>query len=123
MTDEKSVLIADDEASLRLLMRASLSAEGYRIIEAVDGVEAETLARRERPDLVLLDVGMPGRDGYTVCRALKSDPETAGIVVVMLTARAQQGDREQGILVGADAYLTKPFSPNDLLSTVQRMLV
>ena len=116
------VLVVDDERSLRLLMRATLSRGSYRVLEAASGTQGLAVARRERPDLILLDIGMPGLDGYGVCRALKGDPETASIVVVMLTARALEADRQQGIEAGADEYITKPFSPAELLATVQRLL-
>lgn len=119
---EKTVLVVDDEASLRLLMQATLGRGTYRVLEATNGAAGLELARRERPDLVILDVGMPDLDGYEVCRALKGDPNTAGIAVVMLTARAQEGDRRRGVEAGADAYLTKPFSPRALLETVERLL-
>ncbi|MBA2446620.1 MAG: response regulator [Chloroflexi bacterium] len=103
-------------------MQATLGRGAYRVLEATNGAAGLELARRERPDLVILDVGMPDLDGYTVCRALKGDPETAGMAVVMLTARAQEGDRQRGVEAGADAYITKPFSPRALLETVERML-
>ncbi len=117
-----TVLVVDDEASLRLLMQATLGRGAYRVLEATNGAAGLELARREHPDLVILDVGMPDLDGYTVCRALKGDADTAGIAVVMLTARAQEGDRQRGVEAGADAYITKPFSPRALLETVERML-
>jgi CheY-like chemotaxis protein len=122
MADEKTVLVADDESMLRRLVRATLRDRPLRILEAATGAETLALARHEHPDLVLLDVGLPGMDGYAVCRALKADPATAGIKVVMLTARAQRHDLEQGTAVGADAYVTKPFSPQRLLSDVDGFL-
>jgi CheY-like chemotaxis protein len=122
MADQKTVLVADDEQMLRRLVRATLRDRPLRILEAATGAETLALARHEHPDLVLLDVGLPGMDGYAVCRALKADPGTAGIKVVMLTARAQRHDLEQGAAVGADAYVTKPFSPQRLLSEVDEYL-
>lgn len=122
LLQRKAVLVADDDTSLRLLLRATLGPTRCLVREAADGVEALDIARRERPDLVLLDVGMPRLDGYAVCRALKDDPCTADIKVMMLTARAEQADRELGLEAGADAYITKPFSPRDLLSNVERLL-
>ena len=119
---EKTVLVVDDEASLRLLTQATLGRGTCRVLEATNGAAGLELARREHPDLVILDVGMPDLDGYTVCRALKADPATAGIAVVMLTARAQEGDRQRGVEAGADAYVTKPFSPRVLLGTAERLL-
>jgi two-component system, OmpR family, alkaline phosphatase synthesis response regulator PhoP len=116
------VLVADDERMLRQLVRATFRNRPLRIVEAASGPEALTLARSERPDVVLLDVGLPELDGYAVCRALKMDPATAGIKVVMLTARAQRRDQERGVEAGADAYITKPFSPQRLLADVEALL-
>lgn len=120
--DRLTVLIADDEPPLRLLMRATIGREHFRVLEASDGGAALELARRERPAVALLDVGMPCLDGYEVCRALKADPATASIVVIMVTARGQQADREQGIAAGADAYLTKPFRPREILDRLYTVL-
>lgn len=122
MAEQKTVLVADDEQMLRRLVLATLRARPLRILEATTGVEALTLARISHPDLVLLDVGLPDMDGYAVCKGLKEDPSTASIKVVLLTARAQRHDLEQGAAVGADAYITKPFSPQRLLSDVDEFL-
>jgi CheY-like chemotaxis protein len=122
MVDLKTVLVADDESMLRQLIRATFRGRPVRVLEAASGSEALALAQRERPDLVLLDVGLPEPDGYAVCRALKADPATAGITVVMLTARAQRHDMERGAAAGADAYITKPFSPQRLLSDLDGFL-
>jgi DNA-binding response OmpR family regulator len=120
--EEGTVLIAEDERSLRALIRAALSGMPVRVLEATTGTEALTLAQRELPNLVLLDVGMTGIDGYAVCRALKGEQRTAAIKVVMLTARAQRRDRERGIAAGADGYITKPFSPAELRASVGQIL-
>jgi CheY-like chemotaxis protein len=122
MADQKTVLVADDESMLRQLIRAAFRGRPLRVLEAASGPEALAVTREERPDLVLLDVGLPELDGYAVCRALKSDPATAGIKVVMLTARAQRQDIERGAAAGADAYITKPFSPQRLLSDLDVFL-
>jgi DNA-binding response OmpR family regulator len=119
--DEKTVLIAENERVLRTLIRASLRKSPLRVLEAVTGTEALALARKERPDVLLLDVGMPGLDGYAVCRALKGDPYTAGIRVVMLTARAQRADRDRGLEAGADGYITKPFNTDELRAQVEQL--
>jgi CheY-like chemotaxis protein len=122
----KKILIADDELPLRLLVRATLedeSGEGrYEIIEAADGNEALEMARRERPELILLDIQMPGFSGLEVCKMLKGDPTTSDLMVVMLTAKGQQSDRERGFAAGADDYFAKPFSPLELLELVDRVM-
>jgi CheY-like chemotaxis protein len=122
----KKILIADDEQPLRLLVRATLedeSEEGrYEIIEAADGNETLEIARREQPELILLDIAMPGLTGLEVCKMLKADPATSGLMVVMLTAKGQQSDRERGFAAGADDYFAKPFSPLELLQLVDRVM-
>lgn len=118
----KRVLIADDEDGIRALVRMTLDGESLEIIEAADGDEVVTLARDNRPDVILLDVMMPGRSGFAVCRTLKSDPATAAIPVLILTAKAQTADREEGRAAGADDYLTKPFSPIELLRKIDDLL-
>lgn len=118
----RKLLIADDEPALRSLVRTTLESDQYEILEATNGDEALLMAQVEHPQLVLLDVQMPGLSGFAVCRALKADPVTADIFVVMLTSRAQEDDLAQGRAVGADEYLTKPFSPLRLLQLVERTL-
>lgn len=119
----RKVLIADDEESLVSLLLTTLGTdERYRILVARDGNEALAIASREKPYCVLLDILMPEVDGFTVCQVLKSDPATAGIKIIMLTAMAQEKDRQRAMEVGADDYLTKPFSPTRLLQTLENML-
>ena len=122
----KKILIADDEQPLRLLVRATLEDESgeerYEIIEAADGNEALEMARRERPELILLDIAMPGLTGLEVCKMLKGDPATSDLMIVMLTAKGQQSDRERGLAAGADDYFAKPFSPLELLQLVDRVM-
>lgn len=122
----KKILIADDEQPLRLLVRATLEDESgeerYEIIEAADGNEALEVARQERPELILLDIQMPGQSGLEVCRILKGDPATSDLMIVMLTAKGQQSDRERGLAAGADDYFAKPFSPLELLQLVDRVM-
>jgi CheY-like chemotaxis protein len=115
------LLIADDEPPVRKLIRVTLEGEDFTILEAADGVEALTLARIELPSLMLLDVMMPGLDGVEVCRQLKADPDTKGIVVLLLTALTQKQDRERGLAAGADGWFTKPFSPLALLQRVDQV--
>lgn len=117
----RKLLIADDEDGVRSLVRMTLEADAYEILEARDGDEALAIAREHQPELVFLDVMMPGSSGFEVCRALKSDAGTSGMTIIMLTAQAQEQDREDGLAAGADDYLTKPFSPVKLLSTVEQV--
>jgi len=115
----KTILLADDEANLRMLARITLDDPAYRILEAEDGLAALTLARNERPDLLVLDWMMPGLSGIEVARLLRQDPDTAHIPVIMLTAKGQEADRAQGRDIGVHAHLVKPFSPLELLQKIQ----
>lgn len=118
----KKLLIADDEVGIRSLVRMTLEDEAFEILEASNGEEAVELSRKHLPQLILLDVMMPGLTGFEVCRTLKSDPETKGMTVIMLTARAQDVDLEEGRSAGADDYFTKPFSPVALIRKVEEVL-
>lgn len=122
MPTRRKVLLADDDPGLRRLVGTTLGSDDFDLLQAADGGEALEVARRERPDLILLDVNMPRLNGFEVCRQLKSDPATAGIKVVMLTARANESDRVQGREAGADEYFVKPFSPVQLLDKVYSLL-
>ena len=114
MTDSPKVLVADDEPHLLRLVKFRLEREGYRVVTAPDGQAALELARTEQPDLCVLDVMMPKRSGFDVLRELRSDDGFAGMKVIMLTARAQDRDVDVGFSLGADDYITKPFSPQEL---------
>lgn len=117
------VLIVEDRADIRKLIRMTLEFADYEIHEASDGRSGLDLARAKRPDIALLDVMMPGDlDGLQLCRQLRSDPVMRQVKVVLLTARGQERDREAGQLAGADAYLVKPFSPLQLIETIERLL-
>ena len=118
---KRRVLLADDEQMIRRLVAETIENEDYELLQASNGEEALRLVREEHPDLVLLDVRMPGSNGLEVCRAIKSSPETAGTIVVMLTATAPE---ELPTLpdVGPDEYFTKPFSPIELIATLERLL-
>jgi two-component system phosphate regulon response regulator PhoB len=118
----KKLLIADDEPGIRRLVRMTLESDDYEIIEASNGDEALELARHHKPALVLLDVMMPRRGGFDICRELKADPETAAITIVILTARAQEADQHEGRAAGADDYFMKPFSPVALMRKVDEIL-
>ena len=116
------ILVADDDEDILELVRLRLSRSGYRTILARDGVEALEAARARRPDLAVLDVTMPGLDGYAVVAELRRDPETKDIPVILLTARAQTADVTRGFDTGADDYVTKPFSPQELQNRVAAVL-
>jgi CheY-like chemotaxis protein len=117
------VLVIDDEAPIRLLCRVNLEAEGMRVSEAGDGPGGLALARAQQPDVILLDVMMPGLDGWRVAEMLLDDPVTSDIPIVFLTARADVRDRARGIDLGGLEYITKPFNPVELASLVRRVLV
>jgi two-component system, OmpR family, phosphate regulon response regulator PhoB len=119
----KRVLIVEDQTDIRKLIRMTLEFEDYEIHEAADGATGLRLARDLAPDLMLLDVMMPGEmDGLQVCQTVKSEAATQGVKVVLLTARGQARDREAGDQAGADEYLVKPFSPLQLIDTIERLL-
>ena len=116
------VLVIDDEAPIRLLCRVNLEAEGIEVLEAADGPAGLEKARAEIPDVVLLDVMMPGLDGWRVAEELLDDERTAGIPIVFLTARAELRDRARGIDLGGVEYVTKPFNPVELAPLVRGLL-
>jgi DNA-binding response OmpR family regulator len=118
----KKVLIADDEPNILITLEYLMKREGWLVSVARDGHEALEAIRRERPDLVLLDVMMPGKSGFEVCAALRADESLAATKVLMLTAKGRDTDRAQGLGVGADAYMTKPFSTQELAAKVREML-
>jgi two-component system response regulator MtrA len=116
------VVIADDESSMRLLVHATIESDDYVVIEATDGAEAWALIQKHRPKLVLLDVQMPRLSGLEVLRLVRADPGLKATRVILLTSKAQESDIEEGLIAGADFYLTKPFSPLDLLTRVEEAL-
>ncbi len=118
----RTVLIADDESSIRLLVHATIESDDYAVVEAADGAQAWALTQDLKPALVLLDVQMPGQSGLEVLRSIKADPGLKGTRVILLTSKAQERDIEVGLIAGADFYLTKPFSPLDLLTRVEEAL-
>jgi DNA-binding response OmpR family regulator len=117
----KRVLVCDNEEVLRTLVRASLQ-EHYEVDEAENADEALALARRLHPDVVLLDMMMPGRSGLDVLKELRADPELRTVAVVMLTARAQAEDKGAALALGADRFVSKPFSPRDLVAMLADLL-
>lgn len=116
------VLVIDDEAPIRLLCRVNLEAEGMDVLEASDGPSGLEKAKAEQPDIVLLDVMMPGLDGWRVAEALLDDPRTQEIPIIFLTARAEFRDRAKGLDIGGVDYITKPFNPVELAPIVRDLL-
>jgi DNA-binding response OmpR family regulator len=120
--DQPVVLCADDDEDILALVAFRLERSGYTVLQARDGEEALALALRERPDLAVLDVMMPKLDGFELTRRLRADEATSRMPIILLTARAQDADVAQGFDAGADDYIRKPFSPQELRTRVQAML-
>ena len=117
-----AILVAEDDPDIRDLVALKLSQAGYQVNAVDNGLAALSAARNDPPDLAVLDVMMPGMSGIDVCRELRSDDITARIPVILLTARAQEGDVEIGFGAGADDYVIKPFSPRELVTRVEAVL-
>ncbi|MBI5400132.1 response regulator [Candidatus Saganbacteria bacterium] len=118
----RKILLIEDEAAMSEAIKLRLEANGFTVIAAFDGQEGLTKARQEKPDLIILDVMLPKMDGFVVCRMLKFDEKYARIPIIMLTARTQSKDIEQGKEMGADAYMTKPFKSEELLKKIRELL-
>jgi twitching motility two-component system response regulator PilH len=118
----RKILVVDDSPTELLLMQSALEGRGYEILTAADGEQALRQAIEQHPDLIVLDVILPKRNGYQVCRQLKTAPATQGIKIIMVTGKTQDSDRFWGIKQGADEYITKPFEPQQLLASVERNL-
>ena len=119
---KKRILVVDDEQDMIYAVKLQLEARGFEVLTACDGQEGLNVARRESPDLIILDVMLPKVDGYKICRMLKFDRKYNAIPVIMFTARMQEGDRQTGYEVGADAYMAKPFEPRKLLDKINELL-
>jgi len=119
---QDTVLVVEDETDVVDLLRYNLSKAGFDVQIARDGLEGLEMARKGRPDVIILDLMLPGMDGQNVCRALKKDPETESLPILMLTAKGEPEERVRGLELGADDYVTKPFSPRELVLRVQALL-
>lgn len=119
---QDTVLVVEDESDVVDLLRYNLSRAGFGVIIANDGVEGLEMARKNRPDIIVLDLMLPRMDGLAVCKALKREPETEQMPIVMLTAKSEPNERVGGLELGADDYVTKPFSPRELVLRVQALL-
>ena len=117
------ILLVDDEPQLVYLVASRLKASGYEVLTAGDGQTALEMAKKERPDLVVLDLMLPRMDGFKVCGLLKKDSRYASIPIILFSAKAQESDREMGMEAGADAYITKPFDPELLLGKIQELTI
>ncbi len=118
----EKILVVEDEKDIARMLEYNLEKEGFRVLSASDGEDALDLAGRERPDLVILDLMLPGIDGLEVCKTLKGESKTSLIPVIMLTAKSQESDKIVGLELGADDYVTKPFSPRELIARIKAVL-
>jgi DNA-binding response OmpR family regulator len=117
-----TVLVAEDDADIRELVAYKLQQAGHQVVSVANGLAAVAVARDETPDVAIVDVSMPGLSGIQVCSALREHPTTAGIPVILLSARAHADDSETGLRAGAVDYVTKPFSPRELVARVESLL-
>jgi two-component system phosphate regulon response regulator PhoB len=122
MTKRERILVIEDEADILEVIQYNLTREGYRVEATRDGEHGLAMARRDAPDLVILDLMLPGLDGLEVCRRMQSDPVTGAIPVIMVTAKSEESDVVLGLQLGADDYVTKPFSPKELSARVKAVL-
>lgn len=118
----KKLLVADDEPNIVISLEYLMKREGYDVLVATDGNQALEAIQREQPALVLLDVMMPGKTGFEVCQAVRADPALDGVRILMLTAKGRETDVSKGLALGANAYMTKPFSTRELVQKVAEML-
>jgi DNA-binding response OmpR family regulator len=118
----KRILIADDEQNIVISLEFLMKREGYEVLVAQDGAEAVDMIRAEMPDLVLLDVMMPRKTGFEVCQEVKADPALKSVSILMLTAKGRDTEVAKGLALGADAYMTKPFSTKELVEKVRSLL-
>ncbi|NNF06824.1 MAG: response regulator [Candidatus Eisenbacteria bacterium] len=116
------ILVVDDEIYIVHILDFSLGMEGYEVVTALDGEQALQKANESKPDLIVLDIMMPKKDGYETCKELKSNPDTKDIPVILLSAKGRNVDQQTGYDVGADDYITKPFSPRKLVDRINAML-
>ena len=119
---KETILIVEDEKDIVKMLDYNLKKEGYKTLSAHDGEEGLDLAHKEHPELIILDLMLPGMDGLEVCKALKKENRTAAIPIIMLTAKSQEADKVIGLELGADDYMTKPFSPRELIARIKAVL-
>lgn len=118
----KKILVIEDDPAISRLVDYTLRHEGYEVVTATNGLEGIRKAHHETPDLVILDVMLPGMDGFEICHQLRSEPDTAQLPILMFSAKAQEVDKKTGLKVGADDYLSKPTAPAEIVSRVAKLL-
>jgi len=118
----KKVLIVDDEPNIVLSVEFLMRREGHEVMSAADGQAALELLGKDKPDLMILDVMMPRKNGFEVCAEVRADPQLADLPILMLTAKGREAERDKGLSLGADAYITKPFSTHELVANVNELL-
>lgn len=118
----KSILVVEDQEDNRRILRDLLSSRGYDIIEVTDGLAGVEAAKREKPDLILMDIQLPGIDGYEATRRIRSEPDLAGVTIIAVTSYALSGDEQKALEAGCDDYVAKPFSPRKLLAKIEHYL-
>ena len=121
--DKKKILIADDDTHVHKLLTATINSDKFEVIHSYNGQKTMELIAREHPDLIVLDIVMPIKDGRDICKDLKKNPETKDILVLMLSSKDEQFDRTLGLKLGADDYATKPFSPTIIADMIERMIL
>lgn len=119
---KRKILVVDDEVAIVRVLRDRLETEGFEVLTAYDGLQGVEVARKEQPDLIIMDITMPNMDGLTAAKLLREKPETAHIPIIMLTARGQETDEQAGYQAGAVLYLTKPFSTRQLVREIRKIL-
>ena len=122
MYENKKILVVEDELKIRNVITMYLKKEGFIVLETGDGLEALSLAEKEKPDLIILDIMLPGMSGYEVCKRIKSNEDIKHIIIVILSAKGQEWEKSEGYQVGADLYETKPFSPKQLIDNVKAII-
>ena len=122
MYKNKKILVVEDELKIRNVISMYLKKEGFSVIETGNGLEALSLTEKEKPDLIILDIMLPGMSGYEICRKIKSNEDTKNIIIVILSAKGQEWEKSEGYQVGADLYVTKPFSPKQLIDNVKAII-
>lgn len=118
----KSILVVEDQEDNRRILRDLLTSRGYDLIEVTDGLAGVEAARREKPDLILMDIQLPGIDGYEATKRIKAEPDLAGVTIIAVTSYALSGDEQKALEAGCDDYVAKPFSPRKLLAKIEQYL-